>query len=51
MVVRKEWARELEHEQEVGSSHVLQEFELENLTVHEQEVGCGPVVRDFEVVF
>jgi hypothetical protein len=30
---------------------VLQEFELENLTVHERDVGCGPVVREFEFVF
>jgi hypothetical protein len=44
MVVRKGWARELKHELEVESSHVLQEFELENLAVHERDVGCGPVV-------
>jgi hypothetical protein len=30
---------------------VLQEFELENLTVREQEVGCSPVVREFKFVF
>jgi hypothetical protein len=30
---------------------VLQEFELEKLTVREREVGCSPVVREFEFVF
>jgi hypothetical protein len=44
-------ARELEHEQEVKSSHVLQEFEHEKLTVRDREVGCSPVVREFEYLF
>jgi hypothetical protein len=44
-------APELEYELEVGSSHVLQEFEHEKLTVREREVGCSPVVREFEFVF
>jgi hypothetical protein len=30
---------------------VLQEFELEKLTVRELEVVCSPVVREFEFVF
>jgi hypothetical protein len=30
---------------------VLQEFELENLTVRERDVGCSPVLREFEFVF
>jgi hypothetical protein len=51
MVVRKWWARELGHEQEIRSRHVLQEFKLENLTVREREVGCSPVKREFEFVF
>jgi hypothetical protein len=43
--------RELEHEQDVGSSHLLQEFEHEKLTAREREVGCSPVVLEFEFVF
>jgi hypothetical protein len=30
---------------------VLQEFELEKLTVREQEVGCSPVDQEFEFEF
>jgi hypothetical protein len=54
-------ARELGHEQEVGSRHVLreymlqeymlQEYVLENPTICEREVGGSPVIRDFEFVF
>jgi hypothetical protein len=43
--------RELGHEQEVRSWHVLQEFKLEILTVGERQVGCSPVIREFEFVF
>jgi hypothetical protein len=56
MVVRNRWARELGHEQEVGSRHVLQEYVLQeyvfqNPTICEREVGSSPVIREVEFVF
>jgi hypothetical protein len=39
-MVKYWWAQKLGHDREVGSSHGLQVFELEILTVREKEVGA-----------